>query len=418
MHAVFITSNKRYFDPASVERQFLLMLSEVYSTLHTVVLTRPGYAIEQVNDHTWLYPTNTYLPGMRYFDALYVVRKQVAWGGQLYADVIISDDPFVSGWVGLKLASTYDRAWLVHVYDFYWKRPLRKRLFRWPALPLSAVLEGATRICVFSNRAQIYLESAANETQKEKLRSMPEVYTQNQQTVQPIDLKVRYPEFNFTLTAFVPRSRRALDALMGALALLRLRYPKAGLILFSSTKDERRCLRRAREYQQESWVRYLKVEPNTFPFTQANVFIYLNESEEEDVIIIRAAAASCPIIARTSPISQKIIEDRVNGLFVADRQPRTLSDAVRTFNEMPGWRERFHVNASMYVENLVVPSHERMVELLRAAGTFPYETHPPLPPKPEHELFSNLTRTPTLWERVQSFLKSKSTKGPPKRPQL
>jgi hypothetical protein len=172
MHAVFITSNKRYFDPASVERQFLLMLSEVYSTLHTVVLTRPGYAIEQVNDHTWLYPTNTYLPGMRYFDALYVVRKQVAWGGQLYADVIISDDPFVSGWVGLKLASTYDRAWLVHVYDFYWKRPLRKRLFRWPALPLSAVLEGATRICVFSNRAQIYLESAANETQKEKLKTL------------------------------------------------------------------------------------------------------------------------------------------------------------------------------------------------------------------------------------------------------
>lgn len=404
MHAVFITNNRRYFDAASEERQFLLMLSEVLSTLHVVVLTPPGYKIEQVNDHTWLYPTNTYLPGMHYFDALYMVRRQVSWGEQLYADVVLSDDPFVSGWVGLHLASKYACAWILNVRDFYWKRPFRERFLRWPILPLSAVLEGATRICVFSQRARIYLEQAVNEIQKEKLRVLPELLLQPQGAVASIDLKVRYPEFNFVIVACAPSARRTLDVLLGTLALLRVRYPKAGLVLFSAQKDERRIVRRARAYKVQEWVRFVQTQPGMFPFTQASVFLYLHMGEEEDSVCIRAATASCPIIAIQSPISQKVIEDRVNGLFAADTQPSTLSTAIRTFNEMPGWRERFQVNANMHIETSL-PTREHTVALLREALTFPYVERPPVPPKPDHELFADITRTPTLKERLLAFWK-------------
>lgn len=402
MHAVFITNNRHYFDATSEERQFLLMFSEVLSTLHVVVLTPPGYNIEQVNDHTWLYPTNTYLPGMHYFDALYIVRRQVSWGEQLYADVVLSDDPFVSGWVGLHLASKYECAWILNLRDFYWKRPWRERLLRWPILPLSAVLEGATRIVVFSQRARIYLEQAVNEIQKEKLRFMPELLVRPQAIVEPIDLRTRFPEFNFVILACAPRSRRMLDVLLGTLALLRVRYPKAGLVLFSAEKEERRILGRAGTYKVREWVRFVQTEPDTFPFTHASVFLYLHTGEEEDGICIRAATALCPIIAIQSPISQKVIEDRVNGLFASDAQASTLSTAIRTFNEMPGWRERFHVNANMHVEESV-PTREHMAELLREALTFPYVERPPVPPKPDHELFADITRTPTLKERLLAF---------------
>ncbi len=383
----------------------MLMMSEVCETLHTVVLTPPGYAVEQLNDHTWLYPTNTYIPFMHYFDAKYVVQRQVSFNTQLYADVIISDDPFIPGWVGLHIAQEYDRAWVVYARDFYWQHSIFSRLFRVPMVPLKAVLEGATRVCAFSQRAFIYLDHAANAIEKGKLRALPEIYTQPQHALEPKDLKVLYPEYNFVLLAAVPDHLGGLDTLVGTLALLRVKYAKAGLVLFSPHNKERQVRRVARAYRLGDWVRFVKIEPNSFPFQGANVFLYLNASPEDDTTCIRAAAASCPIVAVRSVVSQKVIEDRVNGLFVADAQPQTLHDAIRVLNETPGWRERFQVNAGMHLSTIVVPPHEQIVELLRAALTFPYELRPPVPPKPDPILVPTPAPGPTLVERVRAFFK-------------
>lgn len=405
MHVLFITGNRRFFEEGSEERQLLQMLSDVTDSLHSVVLTTrsQGHAIEQIGPHAWLYPTNSFSSLLFYFDALSTVRKQVSYRGQLYADVILSDDPYMSGWIGTDIAARYGCPWVVNVHDYYWVKGSMRRMVwsRTSVMPLSLLLGRAARVCIFSRRAALALQRKATSEQKTKLFFLLDLYTEPQ--LPTVDIKAKYSEFNFVVLGFAARAN--LGLLLRSMALLRTRYPKAGLVLVGydpASWGERRAVL---SHGASAWVRFETIRPGSFPFQNANVFLYLASGEVEDELLIHVAAASCPIVALPSEVSRSLIEQGENGILARGADAQDLTQAIRTLNETPGLRERFQVNANMRLVE-AQPSREALIAGLRDMLTFPAAAPeaPPMEEKPT-QLLEKLTHRQTILEKLQAQLK-------------
>jgi hypothetical protein len=402
MHVLFITANKRFLEENSEERQLLLMMGEVTETLHTVVVTSrfDGYKTQELTARNWIYPTNSFPSYMRYFDILATATREATWQGDFHIDIILSDDPYLCGWAGLRLARKFGRAWMLNVHEYVWGRAFFGGFSLTRAIPIKALLQDATHVCVFSPRARIHLERFASEVEKQKLFSIPALYTAPTTTA-TIDIKAKYPEFNYTLVAFAPYNS-SVDRALRTLKILRAQYPKAGLVFVTWSSEHTRTLRAARRAGLGEWVRVEEAPKNTFPFIHASACLYVASGDEEDDFLIHAASASCPLVALRSPISESIIEHGTNGILVDESPPQALAGGVRTLNETPGLREKFHVNASMRILS-AIPSRESIVEVLRAALTFPIDTSEPMPKEPD--TLKEFVHIPTLWERVVAWRK-------------
>lgn len=379
------------------------MLSEVSESLHVVVLTMrsDGFVDGAFDNHTWLYPTNSSFKAFRYFDALSTIRRQVLLHGTLQADLILSDDAVMAGWLGLQVASKYGRVWMVNLHDFYWdyKQSLSRVLFNYTAVPLQDLFKNAYRMLAFSERIAIYAEGAAKtEEEKAKITLFPALYAAPLPSTST-DVKVRYPEFNFVVLCYFPPASDTWSLMLESQKLLRQQYRKAGLVVLTNKKPSRSLLAQVRGLGIEDSVRFEVVDNESQPPTNANVYLYLGGGEDEDSMFLRAVAmGQTPIIAADSVITQKILSDNVNGLVLKALEPKVIADTIRKLNETPGMRESFRVNANLLLQQKVTPPREEMLAILREFLTFEYA--PADVQDKEKYLFEHLTKKHSFFERV------------------
>ncbi len=410
MHILFITANKRYLDESSEQRELLSMMSDVTESLHVVVLnTRgSGYENQKIGERTWLYPTNSLFRFMLYFDGLSTIRHQVMWQDELHADVILSDDPKIAGWLGMRMASLYGRVWMVNLHDYYWdiETSVPNLFSRYTIVPLKDVFLNAFRIIAFSERVAIYTQSSgATDEDKAKVVVFPEIYTAPTAAAS-MDIKLKHPEFNFIVLNYLPRNSDKLPIALEAMMILHHSYQRSGMVIMTNRKPTSSMLSQVARANAADWVRFEVIEPESFPYTNANVYLYLNGGEEEDAMFIRAASTgSLPIVAAQSVVSEKILNNNVNGLIVFELTSQTIANAIRKLNEIPGLREMFRVNSGLLLQQQIVPSREELVQKLKEYFTFAYEEKPGDAPGPEKHLFAHLADKKTILDRLSLRLK-------------
>ena len=406
MHILFITADKRYLEEASEQRVLLKMMSEVAESLHAVVLTKSslGYTDQKLDEHTWVYSTNSLFEFMYYLDGMRVINRQVLWQDELHADLILSDDAATAGWLGLWVASKYSRAWMVNLHEYYWDRKpnLVELLSSYTVVPLKDLLANAFRVIAFTERVAIYVQSAA-ETEEEKAKVVvyPEIFT----ALKPDsarDLKVLYPEFKFIVLHYLPPTGGNLSLALSSVSILHTNYQHCGLVVMTTKQPSYAMLAQVKLANAEAWVRFVVVEPETLPFINANIFLYLNGGEEEDAMLIRTAAAgSTPIVATDSIVSEKILNNNVNGLIIFQANAETIATGIRKLNETPGLRELFQVNSGLLLQRKIVPSREAMAEKLAELLSFQYQEAPGSLAGPEKHLFARLTPHVTYMDRLK-----------------
>lgn len=409
MHILFITANKQFLVEGSEQRELLSMMSNVTESLHVVVLnTRgDGYEKQKIGEHTWLYPTNSLFSFLLYFDGLSTIRHQVMWQDELHADVILSDDPKIAGWLGIRIAGLYGRVWMVNLHDYFWDLETSVPLLfsRYTVVPLKDIFTNAFRIIAFSERVAIYTQSkGVTDEEKAKVVVFPEIYTAPSAAAS-VDIKVKHPEFNFIVLHYLGRHSDKISLAIEAMEILHHSYQHSGMVLMITRKPTSAMLAEVVRMNATNWIRFEVIEPESFPFTNANVFLYLNGGEDEDVMFIRAAStATLPIVAAQSIVSEKILSNNINGLIVYDLNGQTIASTIRKLNEIPGMRESFRVNADLLLQQQILPSRTALVEKLREYFNFEYNQKPGDASEPEKHLFSNLTDAQSILGKIKARL--------------
>jgi len=105
MHVLFLTTNTEFLKDGGTEQTFLDSLVRATDVLHVVVYTkrRDGYKTKKLNDHAWVYPTNSFF-GFKALSIMRTARFQVSWQGEFRAHVIYSDDGCAGKRVGGSVA--------------------------------------------------------------------------------------------------------------------------------------------------------------------------------------------------------------------------------------------------------------------------------------------------------------------------
>ena len=366
MKILFITSDVQFLEEKSERRALLEVMLDAADVLHVVVLSNnKKYSIQKLSPHGWVYPTNSWSSIFYFIDGLRVIRRQVLWKRELQIDIIISDNPFAAGWLGTLLARIYKRTWMINIHSYYWEKYFTMSLIeRLTIVPISYIFKHALRIFSFSEKTSLYLHAMARtDATLHKIIPFPIIYDDKTESRMPeVRIKELYPSFDFILLTSA-RGGRLQTAINIALEL-RKRYKKAGLVVLGRSQGLAKF--RATFLGTDEVVRFESKEEHVMSYLKtANVYLYFSTGEEEDEMLIRAAAASCPIVATNSVIAKKIIHHGRNGFIVNDAAVDTFVSAIITMNETFGMREQFKVNSGMYLHQQFVDNRSALVEKIK-----------------------------------------------------
>jgi glycosyltransferase involved in cell wall biosynthesis len=415
MHVVFITSNKDFFDENGKERVYLRGLIEASEVLHIVVSTkrRDRHKVTKLNDHTWIYPTNSYFTFLYLFDLIHVVRFQLLWQKEFRAHVIHSDDPGIVGWVGMLLSYWYKCVWVVNIRSYYWgsHQSFLKRL---TLVPIRVLFVQAYRVCVFSEITRIYLSAHINRKGIAKIVSFPQISDRGsiqQDTTSTTETKVlAHSEFKFVLLV-VSEFNKTNRVSLAFNILSRLRqnknYAHAGLIIVGRGAYKIPLKIRAAVQGLDPWVVF--ENPNV-PIREyaniANIFLYLSGGKENEEAFINVAMARCAMIASSDEVSRGIISDGFNGYIISPATTDRFVSAIIRINEMPGLREQFKANSDMRLINNSMQTSTQVAEELKKIWEYQAAPEPmrTMPILKFHPLYPQKT-PPTLYEKTTQMLR-------------
>jgi glycosyltransferase involved in cell wall biosynthesis len=371
---LFISSNKRFFELHSNERGRLKEMSEVAEAVHAIIITlkKDALKIERVDDHTWLYPTNSRFFFLSMWDAWWIVRSQVYWKWKLRADAVISDDPEIAGRTGTLISRWYKKRWIVNIFQNFWtpgaaaKSPLRNGF---GLLSKKYLLRHADTLCVFSSTAEKALvkEVAAGLIPYAKILSFTTIVDVEGLRNTPIDvsLRLRYPKYHFILlTVFERPSEAKINLVLETLAYLHeRRYREAGLIIISPKDLGASFDQKVSKLGLSKWVK-VEREDNDLVSYLKSTNIYLNlsslEDNEERYVFMKAAAAGCPIISIDSLLAREVIEDGENGLLIKEPKPELFFVGIVKMNETAGLREQFKLGSDKLIVHKFAKSQEEL----------------------------------------------------------
>lgn len=377
MHILFITSDTAFFDEKSERQTELDLMIEAATELHIIVFTkrRDGYQIKKIGEKCWIYPTQSWFPFLYLWDGWQTARHQLVWQHILHAHIIISDDVWLSGWLGARLSYIYERVWMVNVHHYYWDfhsftTSFFKRLL---IIPTSALFTNTYHIFSFSEKTSVFLRAAAKtEEEKNKILSFPLLFDDEQiKKGEPeISIKNVHPEFNFiVLTA---ASGRKLQFAVEVIKYLRQSYRKAGLVVIGKSHGLSRL--RVKFDGASDIVRFEAEDSHLLSYLKTtNVYLYVDSGENEDTMLLRAAAASCPILAVPNNLSKSIIKNGVNGYLLEQATPELVAKTIQKFNEESGVREQFKINSGMFLHEHFLQNKVDIVAKLKEYWTFEEE---------------------------------------------
>jgi len=115
LRVLTIGSDRKIFEKGSFVRKRAIEYSTLAEEYYAILFTRKdhGVTVEQISDNAWVIPTNSKNRWHYVFDAIKIGKKMSG------IDVVSTQDPFESGWVGLKLSKFFSCTLQVQIHtDF------------------------------------------------------------------------------------------------------------------------------------------------------------------------------------------------------------------------------------------------------------------------------------------------------------
>jgi len=286
--------------------------------LEIIVFSKKGFKKKKVDDRLIIYPTNSSNKLAYLFDA-FNIAKGIYWPDGF--DLIVTQDPFLTGWTGWLLKKRFKAPLLVHFHGDFWQNKywLKERWFNPIVLFLSKFLvDGADGIRVVSLEIKKKLIKAG--VTKDKVRVIPTPVNLEQfiycepEKVRSFREKV-HKKSKTIINVGRDDPSKDYDTLIKAIKLVREKYSKlsfwqigADLPLGDKIKiDENVVLLSTGKIGQKELVNY---------YHASDIYVSSSRHESFGKVLIEAMAAGLPVVATATTGSKEIVRDGVSGYLV------------------------------------------------------------------------------------------------------
>jgi len=290
-------------------------------SLDIIVFSKKGFRKRKISPRLAVYPTNSSTKLNYVFDA-FRIAKEIYWPDRF--DLIVTQDPFLTGLAGWLLKKRFKAPLLIHFHgDFwqnkYWLMEKKRWWFNWFFLVLSKFLvDGADGIRVVSMGIKKKLVKAG--VDKNKIRVIPTpVNLEKFIYCQPEKVRNFREKVHKGAKTIINVGRqdpsKDYSTLIEAVKLVREKYSKlsfwqigADLSLGDKIRiDENMVLLSTDKIDQKELVNY---------YHASDIYVSSSCHESLGKVLIEAMAAGLPVVATATTGSKEIIRDGVNGYLV------------------------------------------------------------------------------------------------------
>jgi glycosyltransferase involved in cell wall biosynthesis len=355
LKVLMISSDRKILAPGSAVAERMKEYADLVQELHIILLSDKSHGLRdtQLASNLWVYPTNSIVSVLRPLDAARLGNRLVLDRKFVRGLSLLTADSIECGWAGQKIKSK-------------WRVPLEVQIHNDPFSPyysgfqnwvrkfhIKKVLKNADSIRVVSEQLKVKIGSYKLEV---PITVLP-IYVDREKIEEgkiTFDLRGRFG-WNFViLTVARLEPEKNVGLALEVLALVRQRYPEAGLVIVGSGSEENALKRKARsldlgsnvvfEGWQESMSTYYKT---------ANVLLQPSKFEGYSMTVVEAGLSGLPVITTPVGIAMEFEHGREAYIYPATN-PELFAEGVIELIENNSKRESLRSNMKVALESKLI----------------------------------------------------------------
>ncbi len=305
--------------------------------LNIIVFCLGGYEKQELSQNVFVWPTNS-KSKLRYAKDAIKIAKQIYQ--DVGFDLIVCQDPFLTGWVGLKLKSKLDVKLLVHFHGDFWlnKKWLKEKWYNHFLLPLSKlVAKKADCVRVVSHGIKNKL--IRNGIKKNKIQVIPTPVDLNKfltcDAARVYELKKKYAprEAVDKIILFVGRleKEKNLSWFLKVFKAVKQEYNNVRLLIIGEGSLKKKLQVASHKLQVARSVEFIgRVGHSdlTNYYHLADIVVLPSTSESFGKVLAEAAAAGRPCVATATTGAKEIIQDKKTGFLVPINNQKQMIEKI------------------------------------------------------------------------------------------
>jgi len=359
-----IGSDRKLFEEGSAVSLRIKEYGSLVEELHIVILAKEslGFKDKQIAPNVWLYPTNSLSRWFYIHDAARIGKRIIFKNKFVRGQSVITvQDPFESGWAGMKIKKK-------------WRIPLEVQMHTNPSSPYFSgflnnlrkriaykVLRNADSVRVVTAD----LKSKVSNSTSANIRVLP-IYVDRKKIEDAkisFDLHARYGWHFILLTVSRLAPEKNLSLALNTLALVRERFPDTGLVIVGSGSEEKVLKSEVKSLKLEGAVEFAGWQDNLSSFYKtANTFIQTSFFEGYGLSLVEAGLSGLPVI--TTPVGIALELEHGKDAYIYPPNVNLFANGVVDLIENNFKRENLRTNMKNFLERTLL-SKEEYLEKLR-----------------------------------------------------
>jgi len=317
--------------------------------LDIIVFSKKGFAINKISEKVTAYPTNSVNKFKYFFDAVRIGRNLFA---TTKYDLVVTQEPFITGLVGVKLKKKFGAKLLVHFHgDFGGRQLLFAKIF---------VLPWANAIRVMSAGQKEKLIKTGIKEDKVRIISTPinldrcfnkksEIRGQNENVVLHIGRDDEVKDY---------------DTLVKVFKIVKEKFPLVTLVQIGAQKKLEKA--KIKNGFTDFIMQGRKDYDDVIDWIVASgILISSSTSESFGKVLVEANACGKPVVSTATTGAKEIIQDGYNGYLVPIGDAQALADKILYLLNNPGIAKQMGENGRKLVKEKFSDNTEKIINLWR-----------------------------------------------------
>lgn len=367
LKVLMIGSDRKLFEEGSAVAERIKEYGKLVGELHIVVfaLSNLGLKEKQLASNVWIYPTNSISRWFFVRDAAKLGKKVVRARSFVRGrSLVTTQDPFESGWAGLKVKKK-------------WRLPLEVQLHTDPFSPYFSgplnfirkiiakrVLRRADSIRVVSESIKDSLLATSYLLPTTKVSVLPILVDKEKIETAPLafDLHARYLWRFIILTVSRLSPEKNLGLAIETLKLVREKFPNTGLLIVGSGPEEKSLRSKVRSLKLEGAVEFVGWQENLASYYKtANVFLQTSLFEGYGMSLVEAGLSGLPVV--TTPVGFAKELEHGKDAYVLEPRAELLAEGIADLLEHNQKRENLRINLKNTLANKLLSKEEYMARI-------------------------------------------------------
>jgi len=329
MKVLSIGTDRKIFEEGSSVRQRVIDYSSLFNEYYIIVYSLKSHnlpKIKQINHNTWAIPTNSN-SRLDYIKDAIEIGKQMAG-----IDWITTQDPFETGWAGMKLKSELGVKFNVQIHTDFINRHFRFHgiLNFIRTFMAGIVLKKADSVRVVSQRIKNSL------VKKYKLMVPINVLpifveAKKVQSAHPaFDLHKKYPAFKkIILTATRIEPEKDLDFSLEIFQKLLKKHKRLGYVIVGDGSERNRLEAKAKALRIDKNVVFAGWQDDLISYLKtADIYLSTSRYEGYGLSLIEASISGTPVVTTDVGVAGDILMNKINSMICPVGDERCFLESI------------------------------------------------------------------------------------------